>query len=204
VREAGWAGLLTLPREVTLGQDGSVRQRPAIELLALRDGRAVTASGETTGTAVLGTVSTSFDLTARLTLRAPGTAGGLRLVTSADGTEYLDIRIDSATGELVVDRGHASLDPRAHGGTYRIPYPEAKTASGAPIELRVVDRSVAEFYLPSGQTLTLRFYPTGDSPWRIEARAAGEGHLGYTVGAWNVRSYTMRHAADATAQAALT
>ncbi|MFF8973972.1 glycoside hydrolase family 32 protein [Streptomyces sp. NPDC014995] len=205
VREAGWAGLLTLPREVTLGEDGSVRQRPATELLSLRDGRAVTASGETAKTAVLGTVGASFDLTARLELRAPGTAGGLRVVTSADGTEYLDIRIDSAAGELVVDRGHASLDPRAHGGTYRVPCPEAKTAFGAPIELRlVVDRSVAELYLPSGRTLTLRFYPTGGGPWRIEARAAGDGPIGYTVGAWNLRPYTMRCAADASAGSVIT
>ncbi|MGP4044019.1 glycoside hydrolase family 32 protein [Streptomyces sp. 2A115] len=205
VREAGWAGLLTLPREVTLAEDGSVRQRPAVELLSLRDARAVTAAGETAGTAALGTVGPSFDLTARLEPRAAGTTAGLRLVTSADGAEYLDIRIDPAAGELVVDRDHASLDPRAHGGTYRLPCPEATTASAAPIELRlVVDRSVAELYLPSGRTLTLRFYPTGGTPWRIEARAGDEGSLGYTVAAWNLRPYTMRYAADARAESALT
>ncbi|WP_407696946.1 glycoside hydrolase family 32 protein [Streptomyces dysideae] len=201
VREAGWAGLLTLPREVTLAEDGSVRQRPAAELLALRDERALTAAGETAGTAELGTVRSSFDLTARLEPRAAGTAGGLRLVTSADGAEYLDISIDAAAGELVVDRDHASLDPRAHGGTYRLPCPEARAASGAPVELRlVVDRSVAELYLPSGRTLTLRFYPTGDTPWRIEARAGDEGRLGYAVGAWNLRPYAMRYATDAGAE----
>ncbi|MET9013878.1 glycoside hydrolase family 32 protein [Streptomyces olivaceoviridis] len=204
VREVGWAGLLTLPREVTLAEDGSVRQRPAAELLKLRQERVVAASGETTGTAVLGTVSASFDLTARLELRDTVTGGGLRLVTSTDGTEYLDIRIDPATGELVVDRGRASLDPRARVGTYRVPCAEAKATSGAPVELRlVVDRSVAELYLSSGRTLTLRFYPTGGSPWRIEARAADEGRLGYTVGAWNLRPYTMRDATAANARSAL-
>ncbi|MGX1134263.1 beta-fructofuranosidase [Streptomyces glaucescens] len=205
VNAAGWAGLLTLPREVTLGEDGTVRQQPAKELLSLRDGRALTAAGETAGTAVLGTVDASFDLTARLQLHTPATAGGLRLVTSADGSEYLDIRIDPATGELVVDREHASLDPRAHGGTYRIPCSEAETASGAAIELRlVVDRSVAELYLPSGRTLTLRFYPTGASPWRIEARAPEEGHIGYTVAAWNLRPHTLRHETETSVQPALT
>ncbi|MFQ6200752.1 glycoside hydrolase family 32 protein, partial [Streptomyces sp. NPDC000405] len=182
VREAGWAGLLTLPREVTLAEDGSVRQRPAAESLGLRGERRVTAAGVTAGTTVLGMVGGSFDLTARLEPRGAGAAGGLRLVTSADGAEYLDIRVDSAVGELVVDRDHASLDPRAHGGTYRIPCPEARATSDNSIELRLVaDRSVIEMYLPSGRTLTLRFYPTGDAPWRIEAHAAGGGHLGYTV-----------------------
>lgn len=126
-------------------------------------------------------------------------------MTSADGTEYLDIRIDSAAGELVVDRDQASLDRRAIGGTYRVPCPEARAASGAPVELRLlVDRSVAELYLPSGRTLTLRFYPTGGAPWRIEVRAGDEAGLGYTVGAWSLRPYTVRYAAEAGAATELT
>ncbi|MFJ6530790.1 glycoside hydrolase family 32 protein [Streptomyces longwoodensis] len=205
VDKAGWAGLLTLPREVTLGEDGAVRQRPATELLSLRGGRALTASGETAATAVLGTVDASFDLTTRLELHAPATGGGLRLVTSGDSDEYLDITIDPAAGELVVSREHASLDERAHGGTYRIPCPQARTASRAAVELRlVVDGSVAELFLPSGKTLTLRFYPTGASPWRIEAHTTGEGRIGYTAAAWNLRPYTMRHKAKTSVQPALT
>ncbi|MFJ3230985.1 glycoside hydrolase family 32 protein [Streptomyces sp. NPDC086787] len=199
VSEAGWAGLLTLPREVTLAHDGTVRQRPAAELLALRAERTVTATGETRGSAVLGTVGPSFDLTARLEPRTARTTAGLRLVTSADGNEYLDIGLDSTTGELVVDRDHASLDPRAHGGTYRVP-----AAPGVPVEFRlVVDRSVAELYLPSGRTLTLRFYPTGGAPWRIEARAGGGDGLGYTVRAWNLRPYMTRYMDRASAESAL-
>ncbi|MFJ8468832.1 GH32 C-terminal domain-containing protein [Streptomyces swartbergensis] len=125
----------------------------------------MTAAGVTAGTAVLGTAGASFDLTARLQR-----AGGLRLVASADSAEYLDIRIDPAAGELVVDRDNASVDPRAQGGTCGVPCPAAS------VELRlVVDRSVAELYLPSGRALTLRFYPTGDAPWRIEARAGDGG-----------------------------
>ncbi|MFE1755002.1 GH32 C-terminal domain-containing protein [Streptomyces anandii] len=173
-------------------------QRPATELLALRAGRAVTATAETSGTAVLGTVGPSFDLTARLEPRTAGTAGGLRLVTSAEGTEYLDIGLDPLTGELVVDREHASLDPRAHGGTYRVP-----AQTGAPVDFRlVVDRAVAELYLPSGRTLTLRFYPTGGAPWPIEVRAHGGG-LGYTVEAWNLRPYAMRQADESGARPTL-
>jgi beta-fructofuranosidase len=150
-------------------------------------------------------VGPSFDLTARLEPRTTTSAAGLRLVTSADGTEYLDIRIDPAAGELVVDRDHACLDPRAQDGTFRIPCPEAKASAGAPVEMRlVVDRSVAELYLPSGQALTLRFYPTGSAPWRIEARSGGEGALGYAVGAWNLRPYTMRYANETNAESALT
>jgi beta-fructofuranosidase len=177
----GWAGTLTLPREITLTDDGTLRQQPAAELHALRGERTIHTQGHTSGTdpLELGEVRRSFDLTARL--HASGEAG-LRLVTAPDGSEYLDIRLDPATGHLVVDRDHASLDPRAHGGSYRMPCP-----SGEPVDLRVVvDHSVAEIFLSTGQVLTLRFYPVGDGPWRLQARSAPGLQLGFTIDAWEL------------------
>ncbi|MGI5459310.1 glycoside hydrolase family 32 protein [Streptomyces sp. CA-249302] len=177
--ESGWAGVLTVPRELTLTEDGTLRQEPARELLALRGPQAVKSAGLSTaedGPAELGPVGRCFDLTARLAVSGTGDAS-LRLVTSADGSERLDIRLDVTNHQLVVDRGHASLDPRAHGGSATMPCP------AGPIELRlVVDHSIAELYLSTGQTLTLRFYPTGDAPWRIQAG----GDLEYAVEAWEL------------------
>jgi beta-fructofuranosidase len=134
----------------------------------------------------LGEVSRSFDLTATLRSDGTGTAG-FRLVTSSDGTEYLDISLDPTAGQLVVDRSRASLDPRAHGGTYAMPCPTA-TIPGAPVELRiVVDHSIIELYLASGHALTLRFYPTDDdTPWKLQARTSGTSQSAYTVEAWDL------------------
>ncbi|MET9907537.1 glycoside hydrolase family 32 protein [Streptomyces sp. NPDC006476] len=178
----GWAGTLTLPREISLTQDGSLHQQPAAELLALRGDHTVHAQGRTTGAdpVELGDVGRSFDLTARL--ETSGEAG-LRLVTAADGSEYLDIRLDPATGHLVVDRDRASRDARARGGSYRMPCPVSR-----PVDLRVVvDHSTAEIFLTAtGQVLTLRFYPTGEVPWRLQARSAPGAGLGYTVDAWDL------------------
>ncbi|MGW0826961.1 glycoside hydrolase family 32 protein [Streptomyces sp. NPDC002845] len=182
--EAGWAGVLTLPRELTLADDGTVAQRPARELLALRGGRVLHRTGHVTRSrpVELGEVSRTFDLTAVLTPDPSGTSG-LRLVTSADGTEHLDITLDPTSGRLTVDRSHVSLDPRARAGTYAMPY----STPDAPVELRViVDRSIAEIYLASGQVLTIRFYPTGDEPWRLQTHTTGTGHTDFTVEAWNL------------------
>ncbi|MGQ4363555.1 glycoside hydrolase family 32 protein [Streptomyces sp. SAS_272] len=183
--EWGWSGLLTLPRELTLADDGTIHQQPARELLALRGPQTLKSNGCSTSyePVDLGQVERCFDLTARL--RATGSEEPvLRLVTTADDSEHLDIRIDPATRQLVVDRDHASLDPRAHGGSYRLPLPDAATET---VELRlIVDHSVAELYLSTGQTLTLRFYPTGDDPWRIQAG----GDLDYTVEAWELSPLT--------------
>ncbi|QFQ97009.1 glycosyl hydrolase [Streptomyces phaeolivaceus] len=184
----GWAGVLTVPREISVGADGTLRQQPAAELLALRGEHTVHASGELYGPQPvdLGCVGRAFDLTARL---EPAEGACLRLLTTPDGSEYLDIRYDAATGELIVDRDHASLDDRAQGGSYRMPCP-----ADGPIELRViVDHSLAEVFLTStGQVLTLRFYPTGDSPWRLQAHSAPDVGLGYSVDAWALRPLVVK------------
>nr|WP_053748213.1 glycoside hydrolase family 32 protein [Streptomyces sp. MMG1533] len=185
--ESGWAGALTLPRELTLADDGTVAQRPARELLALRGEPILPRTGQVTRSrpVELGEVSRTFDLTATLTPDPNGTTG-LRLVTSADGTEYLDISLDPSAGRLTVDRGHASLDVRARAGAYSLPCPAAKVP-GTPVELRiVVDRSIAEIYLATGQVLTLRFYPVGDGPWRLQAHSTGPGAGNFTFEAWDM------------------
>ncbi|MET7493682.1 glycoside hydrolase family 32 protein [Streptomyces sp900116325] len=186
-REAGWAGVLTLPREVSLTADGTVAQRPAREVLALRGARTLHRTGHVTQAepVELGQVSPTFDLAAALVLDATGTTG-LRLITSADGAEYLDIRLDPAAGHLTVDRSHASLDTRARGGSYTLPFPAMKRP-GSPAELRViVDRSIAEICLADEQVLTLRFYPLGEGPWRLQARTTGTLRSEFAVEAWDL------------------
>ncbi|MBC2905954.1 glycoside hydrolase family 32 protein [Streptomyces sp. PSKA01] len=176
--EAGWAGMLTLPRELTPGTDGTLIQRPARELLALRGERRIAARGETSADhpTDLGEVSRSTDLTVTLERGAR-----LRLLTSPDGTEYLDIVHEALTGDLLVDRDHASLDPRAKGGVWRLP-PEGRTAT-----LRILlDHSVAEIFTASGRALTARFYPVGDGPWRVRMEATGVSPATYTVEAWDL------------------
>jgi beta-fructofuranosidase len=185
--EVGWAGMLTLPREVTLGPDGRVQQRPARELDALRGEQTIQKQGQVTPGAPcdLGTTGRSFDLTVRLERSADGTgAAGVRLLTSADGNEYLDIGLDPATGEPVVDRTHASREPRAKRGSWRIP----RTAEpGESVELRIiVDCSIAEIFLGTGEALTLRFYPLGEDPWRLQTRATGKGVAAFDIRAWRL------------------
>jgi beta-fructofuranosidase len=83
---------------------------------------------------------------------------------------------------LIVDRDHASRDPRAHGGTYTMPCP-----SGRPVDLRVVvDHSIAEIFLSTGQVLTVRFYPVGEGPWHLQAHTTPGAQLTYTIDAWQL------------------
>ncbi|NYI05165.1 glycoside hydrolase family 32 protein [Allostreptomyces psammosilenae] len=189
-RQAGWAGVLTLPREVTLTPDGRAHQAPAREIATLRrpapDARRLAGHGLTPGAEEpLGEVGGSFELLARVTVREDAGCR-LRLVTDEEGgraREYLDLTL--LDGALLVDRDHASLDGRARGGGYRLPCPEA--VPGGTVELRiVVDGSIVEVYTGSGRTLTLRCYPTGIPPWRLYARGVGAGECLLDVETWTL------------------
>ncbi|WP_425826684.1 glycoside hydrolase family 32 protein [Streptomyces fractus] len=168
--EVGWAGMLSVPREVSLDAAGTLRQRPAAEIDRLRGLRRVHVEG--VGAAGLGDIGRSTDVVARL-----GTDSGLRVVTSSDGDEFLDVRRDAETGDVVVDRSSASLDSRAKRGSWRLP------AAPGPVELRVLlDGSVAEIFTADGQALTARFYPVGDADWRLVTT----GTDAYAVDAWDI------------------
>lgn len=201
--EAGWAGVLTLPREVALNADGTVAQSPARELLALRGPRVLHGTGYVTRTepAELGQIGHTFDLTAAFVPDTTGTSG-LRLITSADGSEYLDISLDPSAGHLIVDRTHASQDARARGGAYTVPCPAA-TRANTPVELRViVDRSIAEVYLADEQVLTLRFYPSTGGPWQLQARTTGSKRSEFAVAAWNLTAHDIPQEAQMAGQGA--
>ncbi|WP_231905550.1 GH32 C-terminal domain-containing protein [Streptomyces davaonensis] len=50
----------------------------------------------------------------------------------------------------------------------------------------LLDHSVAEIFTAAGRALTLRFYPVGEGPWRVQVDAVGVGSAAYTVKAWDL------------------
>jgi beta-fructofuranosidase len=84
----GWAGVLTLPREIHVDDDGTLRQQPAAELLALRGSHTIHSAGATHSPQPvdLGSVDRAFDLTARLDLEQTAGNAGLRLLTTSAST----------------------------------------------------------------------------------------------------------------------
>ncbi|MGW0817289.1 glycoside hydrolase family 32 protein [Streptomyces viridiviolaceus] len=185
---AGWAGMLSLPREIEPGPDGELIQRPARELLALRGESRLAAAGKASAERPVdvGEVARAADLAVTLER-----GGRLRLLTSPDETEYLDVVHHSVTGELVVDRDNASLDSRAKGGIWSLP-PEGPNAT----LWILLDHSVAEIFTASGRTLTVRFYPVGDGPWRVQMGATGVASAAYTVEGWDLAPPEKRYASS--------
>ncbi|MFJ3106780.1 glycoside hydrolase family 32 protein [Streptomyces sp. NPDC086835] len=183
---AGWAGVLTLPREICLDGEGRPRQAPAQELTGLRCGapeQAIHTAQPGTET-VLGAVGAAADICLFIGL-GDDPAWGLRIVTGQGATEYLDLEIRGSV--LTVDRGRASADPSAHIGSYRMPLPEA--VPGGIVHLRILlDHSIAEIFTGSGEAMTLRFYPSGNGPLTLLSRGSGADSAVVTMEAYALRA----------------
>ncbi len=162
----GWNDIMTLPRELSLGEDNSLRIQPVAELETLREQHA--SAGPTgipmNGEVVLDAISgNAIELLATI---EPGNAHevGLRVLRSPDGEEQTRISFFPnghprfGTPLLQIDGTQSSIRtdllPRPPEiGPLNIPPNE-------PPRLRVfIDRSIVEVFANDVQCLTLRVYP---------------------------------------------
>ncbi|MBH2559564.1 glycoside hydrolase family 32 protein [Serratia ureilytica] len=170
-----WAGALTLPRELTLAADGSVRMNPARELAALRRG-SQTLSAQTLTNQHLPLTNDMQELI--LTLRP-----------AASDAERYGLAIGSAARLFVDNQSHRLVLERFNEHpalcTCRsVPLPE-----GDILSLRIfIDRSSLEIFVNQGQAcLTSRIYPTaGDR--RLSLFAEGGQALFEPITGWQLAS----------------
>lgn len=186
--QAGWSGAMSLPRVLTLGQDGTVHVQPLPELASLRGAHTAVepqpiASGRTT---VLSNVAGDrLEIQAQLA-PAPGGRVGLALRRSPDQAEQTVIWYDAATAELSVDRTHASLDEDTDRTTELA---SLTLEAGAPLRLQVfLDASVLEIFADQRLSLSTRIYPTrGDSHTVALLAEGGDARL-EVFDAWELQS----------------
>lgn len=157
--EAGWSGVMSLPRVTTLADDGTLQFAPVPELEKLRGNHTSLPGRELAGTLDTGVTGNQLDIELDLQL-APGSVLRLAILGSGDGAEETRIELsrpaDGAVGLLRLDRTRASLDSSVDAGEKSGPVP----MSEGRVRLRVlVDRSAVEIFA-NGRPLTARAYPT--------------------------------------------
>lgn len=159
--ERGWAGVLSLPRELYWTHDQRLGQRPVAELEGLRQGTADVREeiGRLDGEVWLeGVGGECLEVAVHATLAAE------------DDWVELVLRADRATGggcAVRVGRGWVE------GGGGRV-----RRGSGGEVELRVfLDVSVVEAFC-DGAALTLRTYPERDNATGVCLRGSGGAEVG--------------------------
>ncbi len=185
--QAGWAGVMSLPRLVEARPDGLAGFRPVDELQALRENHShLEAVLLTPGSdnPLSQFQSDAFELEAII---QPAAAGEINLdvCVSADGSEYTRLSYFPASARFEVDTTHASLDPQAPGSRHAIP---SLPLDDGLLHLRLfVDRSILEVYLNGWACLTARMYPTLDTSLGVQLSAKGGDILVRCLDYWTIK-----------------
>jgi beta-fructofuranosidase len=171
-RAAGWAGVLTLPRSLTLTPTGHLAMQPASELELLRQSpHHVPATSLTDTEHVLdGVRGLALELRAVFAPR-DATQVGLAVRRTPDGHETTELLFDRARRQVVVDRARSSTDPTVQRDRRDIPF---ELGPDEPLELRVfVDGSVVELFVNGRLAVASRVYPSRPDSLGVAVIARG-------------------------------
>ncbi|HKZ90825.1 MAG TPA: glycoside hydrolase family 32 protein, partial [Candidatus Limnocylindrales bacterium] len=166
-RAAGWSGMLSIPRAVSMDSDGRFLMAPLPELEALRlpGGVAATDLRLVEGVELL--LSEDAGPAWELRVGFVADAGArlrLTLCASSNGAELTTIEIDPAEGRVQVDRRRSSLTADVDRDVL---VAELWDAPDTGVDLRIfVDGTVIEAFI-DGISLTTRVYPTRVDSTRI-------------------------------------
>ena len=184
--EAGWGGMISLPRVLSLDPEGFLRIAAAgevcasgkanveysdVELIPGRIWRVEDARGE------------SFEPRAEVEVGEVDTVG-LKLRCSPGGEEQTAIYYSPALRLLSLDRSRSSLDPDVGRSLDRA---SLDLNPDEPLRLHIfLDRSVVEVFAGSRVCLTGRIYPTREDSLGVELYAEGGGVVLRRLQVWSL------------------
>jgi len=155
-RSAGWSGVQSIPRVLTLDSQHRVHMTPAPEIESIRGEHFHLGAQALTGQVPINVHGLALDIEASFEVEADGRCG-LVLTCSADQTERTEIIYDAATHHLLVRK----ITPEADGAliTHEREVPH-DLAAGEALTLRILlDGSVLEIIANERTSVTSRVYP---------------------------------------------
>jgi beta-fructofuranosidase len=184
-RAAGWAGVMSLPRQLFLGPAGELCAKPLPEIESLRAGAAhfTEISLPTGANHLLPVAGNCLELNAEFKT-GPG-ACGLKLSCSPGMEEQTLLGYDTQTQQLFLDRQASSLSPEVEKGVIQAPLALVEEED---LRLHVfLDRSVIEVFANDRCCLAARIYPTRSDSLQIRLFSSqGIAHL-TNLDAWQIQ-----------------
>lgn len=185
---AGWSGIQSVPRQLTLLEDGLLGITPVRELQTLRGKHERRATMMVTRDNVISLSNIRGNCLELIAQFAPGTAEsfGLNLFTSSDESESTSIALYPHTRELMIDRSRSSLSEKHQNENLvrKLPNYEKET-----YELHIfLDRSVIEIFVDGRACLTSRVYPSRSDSIGVNLFARGGDATLISCDAWEMNS----------------
>ncbi len=160
-KAAGWSGVMSLPRVLTLGPNAETLHMEVPPVFRELRGRHIHHGNVTAGpdgvTPLRGCQGDSLEMHATF---VPGGAEefGLMVRRSPDGSEETRVGYDPALRTLLLDMRESSLSPQADRA---VSQGRLELAADEPLELTIfLDASVIEIFANGRAALTGRIYPT--------------------------------------------
>ncbi|MCY3833112.1 MAG: glycoside hydrolase family 32 protein [Chloroflexi bacterium] len=170
---AGWASCLTLPREISLAGDGSMRVQPAEEMKQLR-GEALFDDAVNLSTGNPHSLGGAQGDRLEISCRALSTdceALGIQFRRSPDGEQYAELVYDFRNGVLRLLRDKSTDTAEVSVDACECPL---ELPAGEALDVTLyLDKSVVEVYTNGRVAMTSRIYP---------ARSDAQGLSLYCVG----------------------
>jgi beta-fructofuranosidase len=186
-RLAGWSGVMSLPRVLTVLGDGRLAQAPVPELAKLRaDHRQYTSQNIKAGIGeeIAGIQGDALEIILEL---EPGEAesAGIAVGCSPDGAEQTLILYDWRLGGLVIDRKLSSLTPDVpHDQRFAACPPSANGSVNLHVFL---DRSVIEVFVNHEIAMACRIYPTRSDSLGLRLVANGGQAILRLMDLWTIQ-----------------
>ena len=183
--EHGWSGTMSLPRVLSLGDDGQLRMDVPEEIEALRYGafkRENFALQSGTDLVIDGIGGNSLELF--IEMESSDASGyGVKVCASPDGLEETAVFYDALAGKLKVDTlksGPADTPKGVEAGPFKL-------AEGERLKLRVfVDKSVVEVFANSRQAVMRRIYPSRADSFGVSLFSTGGTTRVHTLKSWKL------------------
>ena len=175
----GWAHNYSLPREVSLGSNGQLIQKPYSALTAMRSEQKVERSLQLLGAESLAPVTgRQLELLGEFTV---GTGEmGFRFCKSGD--RYASLSYDVAAGTITLDLSKLDRtvnDAGVYNGVYRVSLPE-RPAAGEKLKMQLfLDGSIADVFIADKWAFSVRLFPNDAAQQETEvfATSATEVHV---------------------------
>jgi len=200
IEKVGWSGTMTLPRVLSLGEDGTLRIEPIEELKTLRSNHQALKNINIAANSELkvpGLQGDCFELDMAV---APGKAGefGIKIRCSPNGEEETIISYDVNRKSIVIDVAKSTLDTSITYENYifRDEGRQTITQQVAPFEIKpgekvnfhiFADRSIVEVFVNDRICLTQRIYPTRDDSQGMVLFAKGGNVKIPELNAWKMQ-----------------
>lgn len=192
---AGWAGVMSLPKHLTMRDDGRLSVEPVSELKVLRGSRSMVVGQTIDQNSPILLHQVSGDCVEILATIDMGNAhhAGVRVRSTADGSEQTLIGFDRESSSLFCDTTNSSTDPELTPGegfrAYRgVQKGTLDLAKGELLRLRIfVDASVLETFANGKASLSDRVYPVNPSSLGIGLFAKGGTALLKSMEIWQLK-----------------